>query len=131
MPKIDPTQCISFETPEKLKQWLKENHSVKSELWIKIFKKGSQIPSVNWEEIVLEVLCWGWIDGIKKSIDEQAYMQRITPRKAKSIWSKRNTEHVERLIREGRMQESGMIHVQAAQSDGRWDNAYSTKKNSK
>ena len=66
----------------------------------------------------------GWIDGVKKSIDDQAYLQRITPRTARSNWSKRNTEHVERLIGEDRMKESGLVHVRAAKTDGRWENAY-------
>lgn len=73
---------------------------------------------------MIEILCWGWIDGVKKSIDDQAYLQRITPRKTRSNWSKRNTEHVERLINEDRMKESGLVHVRAAKADGRWENAY-------
>jgi len=81
--------------------------SQESELLIKMFKKGSGIPSVNWNEVVIELLCWGWIDGVKKSLDDQAYLQRITPRKARSNCSKRNTEHVDRLIIEGRMKEPG------------------------
>lgn len=74
--------------------------------------------------MVIEALCWGWIDGVRKSIDGLAYLQRITPRKARSNWSKRNTEHVERLMSEGRMMESGLVHVRAAKADGRWKNAY-------
>jgi uncharacterized protein YdeI (YjbR/CyaY-like superfamily) len=73
---------------------------------------------------VIEILCWGWIDGVKKSIDDQAYLQRITPRTTRSNWSKRNTEHVERLISENRMRESGLVHVRAAKADGRWESAY-------
>ncbi len=94
---------------------------------MKIFKKNSGIKSVTWDDVVVESLRWGWIDGIKKSIDGQAYLQRITPRKARSSWSKRNTEHVERLINEGRMMEPGLAHVEAAKADGRWDEAYSVK----
>jgi uncharacterized protein YdeI (YjbR/CyaY-like superfamily) len=91
---------------------------------VKIFKKKTGIPSVTWDEVVIEILCWGWIDGIKKSFDDQAYLQRITPRRPGSSWSKRNREHVERLIREGRMTEQGLVHVRAAKADGRWENAY-------
>jgi len=80
--------------------------------------------SVTWDDVVIESLCWGWIDGIKKSFDDQAYLQRVTPRKARSNWSKRNTEHVERLITDGRMTEPGLVHVRAAKADGRWENAY-------
>jgi len=67
----------------------------------------------------------GWIDGIKNSLDDQAYLQRITPRKTRSNWSKRNTEHIERLIIEERMEEPGLVHVRAAKADSRWENAYS------
>ncbi len=91
---------------------------------MKIFKKQSAVTSVTWDEVVIEALCWGWIDGVKKSLDEQAYLQRITPRKARSSWSKRNRAHVERLIDEGRMREPGLVHVRAAQADGRWENVY-------
>jgi len=124
MPEADPLKTMTFETPKTLDKWLSVNHATQSELWVKIFKKGSGIPSVTWNDVVIEVLCWGWIDGIKKSIDDQAYIQRITPRTPRSNWSKRNTEHVERLINEGRMKESGLVHVRAAKADGRWENAY-------
>ena len=124
MPESDPLKIITFATPKDLGQWLKVNHATESELWVKIYKKNTGILSVIWNDVVIEALCWGWIDGVKKSIDDQAYLQRITPRKARSNWSKRNTEHVERLISEGRMMESGLVHVRAAKADGRWDNAY-------
>jgi len=104
------------------------NHAIESELWVKIFKKNSGIQSVSWNDVVVEVLCWGWIDGVKKSLDDQSYLQRITPRSARSIWSKRNTEHVERLISEGRMKAPGFVHVRAAKADGRWENAYVVSK---
>lgn len=124
MPKPDPARIMTFKTPKDLGHWLKQNHASKSELWVKIFKKQSGIPSVTWDDVVIESLCWGWIDGIKKSFDGQAYLQRITPRKARSNWSKKNIEHVERLISEGRMAESGLAYVRAAKADGRWENAY-------
>lgn len=124
MSKADSSKIMSFASPKDLGQWLKENHNIESELWVKINKKKTGIPSVTWNDVVIEVLCWGWIDGIKKSIDDKAYLQRITPRKAKSNWSKRNKEHVERLIHDGRMMESGRVHVRAAKADGRWENAY-------
>lgn len=124
MAEPDPARIMTFTTPNDLGRWLKVNHATESELWIKIFKKKTGITSVTWDDVVIEALCWGWIDGIKKSIDEQAYYQRITPRKARSIWSKRNVEHAERLISEGRMTESGLVPVRAAKADGRWENAY-------
>ncbi|WDE04360.1 YdeI/OmpD-associated family protein [Thalassomonas viridans] len=124
MPEPNPAKIITFETQKDLGQWLKTNHVTESELWVKIFKKNTGIASVTWDDVVIESLCWGWIDGIKKSLDDQAYLQRITPRRARSIWSKRNREHAERLISEGRMMESGLVHIRAAQADGRWENAY-------
>jgi uncharacterized protein YdeI (YjbR/CyaY-like superfamily) len=124
MPEPDPAKILVFASPKDLSRWLKENHATESELWVRILKIKTGIPSVTWDDIVLEVLCWGWIDGIKKSIDDHSYLQRITPRKARSIWSKRNREHVERLINEGRLMESGLAHVTAAKADGRWENAY-------
>lgn len=126
MPKPDPAKMMTFASPTDLSQWLKANHATESELWVKIFKKGSGVPSVTWNQVVIETLCWGWIDGIKKSLDDEAYLQRITPRKARSNWSKKNTEHVDRLIIEGRMEEPGLVHVRAAKADGRWENAYSS-----
>lgn len=124
MPKPDPLRILPFSTPKALGEWLSINHVTENELWVKIFKKNSGVQSVTWNDTVIEVLCWGWIDGVKKSIDDQAYLQRITPRTARSNWSKRNTEHVERLIKEDRMKESGLVHVRAAKADGRWENAY-------
>lgn len=124
MPNVDPFKIMTFDTPKDLHEWLKVNHASEKELWVKIFKKHTGIQSIDWNDLVIEVLCWGWIDGVKKSIDDEAYLQRITPRKIKSNWSKRNTEHVERLINDNRMQESGLVHVRSAKADGRWGNAY-------
>ncbi|WP_261841718.1 YdeI/OmpD-associated family protein [Aliamphritea ceti] len=124
MPQPDSAKIITFTSPKELSLWLKTNHAIENELWVKIFKKNTGIPSVTWDDVVIESLCWGWIDGIKKSIDDQAYLQRITPRKARSNWSKRNTDHAERLINEGRMMASGLEHVNAAKADGRWEKAY-------
>lgn len=124
MPESEPLKMQSFTTAIELAEWLKINHVIESELWVKIYKKNSGIQSVNWDDVVVESLCWGWIDGVKKSIDEHAYLQRITPRKTRSNWSKRNTQHVDRLMDEGRMQEAGLVHVRAAKADGRWELAY-------
>ena len=125
MPSPNPKKIVAFPTPKELNQWLTDRHASENELWVKIFKKKTGIASITWDEMVIEILCWGWIDGIKKSFDEQAYLQRITPRKEKSVWSKKNTGHVERLISEGRIKEPGLVHVRAAKEDGRWENAYS------
>lgn len=114
----------AFETPAALDAWLAEHHATKSELWVRIFKKDSGTPSVTWNDCVVVSLVWGWIDGQKKSLDDVSFLQRITPRRAKSNWSKKNREHAERLIAEGRMKPAGLVHVEAARADGRWDEAY-------
>jgi uncharacterized protein YdeI (YjbR/CyaY-like superfamily) len=114
----------AFETPRDLERWLKANHGTERELWVRIYKKDSGTPSVTWSDCVVASLAWGWIDGQKKSLDEVSFLQRLTPRRARSSWSKRNREHAERLIAEGRMQPSGLAHVEAAREDGRWENAY-------
>lgn len=124
MPEPDPSIIKSFESPKDLNRWFKENHMLETELWVKLFRKKSGIASVAWDDVVIEALCWGWIDGVRKSLDEQAYIQRITPRKARSSWSKRNREHAERLIADGRMMEAGFRHIIAAKADGRWEHAY-------
>jgi uncharacterized protein YdeI (YjbR/CyaY-like superfamily) len=124
MPEVDKFRIKTFKTPKEFSKWLEYNHDTEVELWLKIFKKGSGEESINWKEAVIEGLCWGWIDGVKKSLNSQAYLQRFTPRRLGSNWSKRNTEHVESLIKEGRMKEAGLKHIQAAKEDGRWEAAY-------
>ena len=115
----------AFETPRELETWLKSNHESQRELWVRIFKKESGTPTVTWKDCVVVAIAWGWIDGQKRSLDEVSYLQRLTPRRARSNWSKTNCEHAERLIAEGRMQPSGLGHVEAARQDGRWEKAYS------
>ncbi len=124
MPEPDQTRIQAFEDPTAFWEWLALNHASEPEVWVKMYKKGSGQKTISWEEGVIEALCWGWIDGVRKSLDDQAYLQRFTPRRPGSNWSKRNREHVERLIAAGRMQEPGMVHVRAAQADGRWEAAY-------
>lgn len=124
MPKPNRTKTLSFTSSKELSQWLRLNHTTEAELWIKIYKKNSGVTSVTWDDVVIEALCWGWIDGIKKSLDDDSYLQRITPRKKQSCWSKRNRDHAERLIQEGRMRDAGLIQVNAAKADGRWEKAY-------
>ncbi|MEH6449431.1 MAG: YdeI/OmpD-associated family protein [Oleispira sp.] len=123
---VDDKLIQAFETSESFYEWLRLNHKTETELWLKLYKKGSGIQSIDWNDAVKVALCWGWIDGIKKSVDSECYVQRVTPRRAKSIWSKRNTEHVEALIEQGLMQPAGLTLVEAAKADGRWQAAYST-----
>ena len=122
---VNTLKTMSFASSKELARWLKANHAIESELWVKIFKKQSGVPSVTWDDVVVECLCWGWIDGVRKGAGDDFYIQRITPRRVRSNWSKRNRCHVEQLISEGRMQEAGLHHVHAAKKDGRWENAYS------
>lgn len=124
MPEPDKTRMQAFEDSAAFWAWLERNHASEPEIWMKIYKKGSGQKTISWNEAVVEALCWGWIDGIKKPLDDQAYLQRFTPRQKGSNWSKRNREHVERLMAAGRMLEPGLIHVRAAQADGRWEAAY-------
>jgi uncharacterized protein YdeI (YjbR/CyaY-like superfamily) len=119
----------SFKTPAAYGSWLKKNHAVETELWIRMYRKGSGRPSIDWEQAVIESLAWGWIDGIVKSFDEISFHQRFTPRRPKSNWSQKNREHVERLISQGRMQPAGMAHVESAMADGRWELAYAGQSN--
>ena len=123
---IDLTKIAAFETPPEFAAWLAGNHATANELWLKMYRKSSGVASVTWEQAVIEALAWGWIDGLKKSGDEQSWFQRFTPRKPKSLWSQKNRTHAERLIAEGRMQEAGMRAVNEAKADGRWQAAYAT-----
>lgn len=119
-----PKDSVSFETAAGLSDWLAVHHNIESELWVRIFKKGSGKQSVNWTDCVVEAIAYGWIDGQKQPLDDASYLQRLTPRKPQSNWSKKNCEHAERLIAEGRMTSAGRLHVDAAKADGRWENAY-------
>lgn len=122
-------EYLSFETPAHLSAWLAEHHATKTELWVRMYKKGSGVASVNWEDCVVTALAWGWIDGQRKSLDEVSFIQRLSPRRAKSGWSQKNCDHAERLIAEGLMQPSGLVHVADAKQDGRWDKAYAGSSN--
>ena len=113
-----------FETPTELSDWLQNYHSQTDELWVRIFKKGAGKASVAWQDCVVSAIAWGWIDGQKKPFDDVSYLQRLTPRRAKSNWSQKNKEHAQKLIAEGKMSAAGLQQVEEAKSDGRWDAAY-------
>ena len=113
-----------FKTPAALHKWYKANHDKADELWIKIHKKDSGLPSVTALDGIDAALCWGWIDGIRKGFDDTSFLQRYTPRGKRSIWSQVNIANVERLRQAGLMQPSGEAEVTRAQGDGRWDKAY-------
>lgn len=114
----------TFESPAQLHAWLRAHHASEAELWVRIFKKGTGQATVTWDDCVMAALTWGWIDGIRKSLDEASFLQRMTPRRARSGWSQKNVQHAERLIAEGLMQAPGLAQVEAARADGRWESAY-------
>ncbi len=120
----DPKKIRSFRTEAAFEKWLAAHHARETELWLKIHKKGTGLPTVTYAQALDVALCWGWIDGIRKAFDEHAFLQRFTPRRAKSIWSQVNREHVARLTKAGRMTPHGQRQVDAAKADGRWDAAY-------
>jgi len=126
--KID-LPVVHFEKAEILNDWLEKNHLESSGIWLRIFKKNSGVLSVNYDQALDEALCFGWIDGQVKSYDEQSYIQKFTPRRTRSMWSKRNIEHIKRLENEGRMRPSGIKEAEAAKTDGRWDNSYDSPSN--
>jgi uncharacterized protein YdeI (YjbR/CyaY-like superfamily) len=120
----DPSKIKSFRTEAAFAAWMKANHARETEIWLKIHKKGSGLPTVTNAQALDVALCWGWIDGIRKSFDGQSFLQRYTPRRARSIWSQMNRDHVARLTAAGRMTAHGQRQVDAARADGRWDAAY-------
>ncbi|MBK6007247.1 YdeI/OmpD-associated family protein [Ramlibacter ginsenosidimutans] len=115
---------LRFATSRGFEAWLRKNHASSDGVWLLIAKTGAGEPTVTYAHAVEIALCYGWIDGQKKAVDEQHWLQRFTPRRARSLWSKANREKAEGLIRSGRMQPSGMAEIVRAQGDGRWDAAY-------
>ena len=120
----NPKKIRAFPSEAAFEKWLSTHHASETELWIKFHKKGSGLKTIVYKEALDVALCWGWIDGIVKKFDEQSYLQRFTPRKAKSVWSQINRTNIARLIDAGRMTPHGLAHVEAAKADGRWENAY-------
>ena len=113
-----------FRTAKAFETWLNKNHGLSGGLWLKIAKRGAREPGITYSEAVEIALCWGWIDGLKKGLDDQHFLQRFTPRRARSLWSKINVDKVATLIEAGRMQAAGYAQIKAAQADGRWARAY-------
>ena len=121
---------ITFATPAALEKWLEKNHEKHPGFWLKIAKKDSGIKSVTYLEALDVALCFGWIDGQKDSFDEDYFLQRFTPRRAKSKWSKINCGKVTTLIEAKRVRAAGLREIEAAKKDGRWDAAYASQKSS-
>ena len=122
MKKSEPIK--PFASAAQWRDWLTKNHTKSSGIWLRIYKKGSRKKTVTYAEALDEALCYGWIDGQKDKYDAESFLQKFTPRRPKSIWSKRNREHVERLTKEKRIFAAGQKEVDAAKKDGRWDKAY-------
>ena len=120
----DPRKIKGFRTQAAFEAWLAANHARETELWLKVHKKDSGVPTVTCAQALEVALCWGWIDGIRKALDERSFLQRYTPRRARSVWSQINRDHVARLTAAGRMTPHGQRQVDAAKADGRWDAAY-------
>ena len=119
----------SFRSAEELRGWLQKEHTRADGLLLRIYKKASGVVSVTHAEALLEALCFGWIDAQKMAFDASSWLQRFTPRKPRSRWSRINVGHVERLIREGRMTPAGLAEMKAAKADGRWAAAYDSPAN--
>ena len=122
-------QPLSFRSSKELRTWMTKEHARAPGLLLRIYKKDSGVSSVTYAEAVEQALCFGWIDGQKQSLDANSWLQKLTPRRARSRWSKINVGHADRLIREGRMRPAGLKEVEAAKADGRWAAAYDSPAN--
>ena len=121
---------LFFASRAEWEDWLEDNHVASDGVWIKVAKKGTGIDSVRYPEVLESALCFGWIDGRREALDDQDFLQRFTPRRARSKWSRINRDTVEGLIAEGTMRPAGHAEVQRAKADGRWAAAYEGQKSS-
>jgi uncharacterized protein YdeI (YjbR/CyaY-like superfamily) len=119
---------LLFETQDAWASWLEQHHGRAPGIWLRLAKKATGIASIDYSQALEVALCYGWIDGQKKGYDESSWLQKFTPRGAKSIWSKINRDKAQRLIESGRMQPAGMTAIESAQRDGRWDAAYDSQR---
>jgi len=123
---VDDLPVISFGWLEEWETWLEKNHAGCRGIWLRIYKKDSGVKSVTYPQALDGALCYGWIDGLKRPFDKKSWIQRFTPRRPKSLWSKINTGHVERLMQLGKIKPAGLLAIEAAKKDGRWDAAYNS-----
>jgi uncharacterized protein YdeI (YjbR/CyaY-like superfamily) len=119
---------ISFPSAAEWEEWLEDNHAVSAGVWVRMAKKDAGIESVRYPEVLESALCFGWIDGRREALDERYFLQRFTPRRPRSRWSRINREKAERLIADGRMRAAGLAEVERARADGRWEAAYEGQK---
>jgi uncharacterized protein YdeI (YjbR/CyaY-like superfamily) len=124
---VNDLPVLPFERQKDWAVWLEKNHATSAGIWLKLAKKASGIRSITYDEALEVALCYGWIDGQKKSHDETSWLQKFTPRGPRSIWSKINTEKAQRLIETGKMKPAGLKAVENARQDGRWDAAYASQ----
>lgn len=124
----NPAPALSFEDFDAWHSWLAKHHAASSGVWLRIAKKGVSRKSVTYADAVEAALCFGWIDGQKKAESESHWLQRFTPRSAKSIWSRINRDKAARLIEQGKMKPAGLLEVERAKGDGRWDGAYDSQR---
>jgi uncharacterized protein YdeI (YjbR/CyaY-like superfamily) len=117
-------EIIECPSAKAWERWLAKSHASADGIWLRLFKKHSQVASIDHAEALNAALCYGWIDGQIKKLDADSWLRKFTPRRPKSIWSKRNRELVERLMEAGKMKAAGLKEAQAAKADGRWDRAY-------
>jgi uncharacterized protein YdeI (YjbR/CyaY-like superfamily) len=128
MQAADGLPVISFVSETEWRAWLEENHASAPGVWVSIAKKGSGIDSVRYPEVLEHAICFGWIDGRRERLDDARFLQRFTPRRARSPWSKINREKAERLAAEGLMAPAGLDEIRRAQDDGRWERAYASQR---
>lgn len=122
-------KTLSFKTANEFRGWLARNHADSEGIWLRFFKKHSGHPSLTYAEALDQALCYGWIDGRVDPCDEKSWLRKFTPRRPNSGWSRRNTQHAERLISAGAMTRAGLEEVEAAKADGRWQRAYDSPRN--
>jgi uncharacterized protein YdeI (YjbR/CyaY-like superfamily) len=125
-PSEDEPQ-LSFASAAEWESWLERNHAARSGVWVVIAKRGSGIESVRYPEVLDSAICFGWIDARRRALDETRFLQRFTPRRARSRWSRVNREKAEVLTTASRMRPVGLAEVEAARADGRWDAAYESQ----
>lgn len=122
-------EAIAFPSSIELRKWLERNHADPGGVWLRFSKRGAPVRTISYAEALDQALCFGWIDGQRRPLDSHYWIQKFTPRRPKSGWSKVNTEHAERLIKSGEMTPAGLSAIEAAKKDGRWDTAYDSPAN--
>ncbi len=128
MSKGAESQVLAFASAEEWEKWLAKHHSNPDGIWLRFFKKDSGVATVTHGEALDEALCYGWIDGQLQKFDKKSWLQKFTPRRPKSIWSKKNIEHAIRLCRANKMKPAGLKQIETAKADGRWAKAYDSPK---